>query len=100
MTGFIWLVGAVAVAEERGYQWENLAGTSAGAIVAALLATGYSAAEMKTILDELDYRKFKDPSFIDKIPMVGQLASLIFEKGIYEGDFFLVGLKTYLRQRG
>ena len=32
----IGLVGAVAVAEERGYQWVNIAGTSAGAIVAAL----------------------------------------------------------------
>ena len=42
----IGLVGAVAVAEERGYQWVNVAGTSAGAIVAALLAAGYSAAEI------------------------------------------------------
>ena len=42
----IGLVGAVAVAEERGYQWVNIAGTSAGAIVAALLAVGYSVAEI------------------------------------------------------
>jgi len=40
-------VGAIAVAEERDYQWVNIAGTSAGAIVAALLATCYSSAEMK-----------------------------------------------------
>jgi len=40
-------VGAIAVAEERDYQWVNIAGTSAGAIVAALLAAGYSSAEMK-----------------------------------------------------
>ena len=56
----IGLVGAVAVAEERGYQWVNIAGTSAGAIVAALLAAGYSAAEMKQIMEELDYNSFKD----------------------------------------
>ena len=31
----IGLVGAVAVAEEKGYQWVNVAGTSAGAIVVA-----------------------------------------------------------------
>lgn len=29
----IGLVGAIAVAEERGYHWVNVAGTSAGAIV-------------------------------------------------------------------
>lgn len=40
-------VGAIAVAKERDYQCVNIAGTSAGAIVAALLAAGYSAAEMK-----------------------------------------------------
>ena len=96
----IGLVGAIAVVGERGYQWENVAGTSAGAIVAALLAAGYSAAEMKTILDELDYRKFKDTSFIDKIPIVGQLASLIFEKGIYEGDFFIGWIKDLLKAKG
>ena len=32
----IGLVGAVAIADERGYQWVNIAGNSAGAIVAAL----------------------------------------------------------------
>ncbi|MFC2050413.1 patatin-like phospholipase family protein [Chloroflexota bacterium] len=81
-------VGAVAVAEELGYQWVNVAGTSAGAIVAALLAAGYSAAEIKGILLDLDYRKFKDASALDKVPLVGPMASLTFEKGIYEGQFF------------
>ena len=32
------LVGAYSVLEERGYRPQNIAGTSAGAIVAALLA--------------------------------------------------------------
>ncbi|MBM4447544.1 MAG: patatin-like phospholipase family protein [Chloroflexi bacterium] len=84
----IGLVGAVAVAEERGYQWVNVAGTSAGAIVAALLAAGYSAAEIRGILADLDYREFKDASVLDRVPLVGQLVSLTFEKGIYEGKFF------------
>ena len=43
----IGLVGAVAVAEEKGYRWMNLAGTSAGAIVDTLIAAGYTAEEMK-----------------------------------------------------
>lgn len=77
------LVGAVAVAEERGYQWMNVAGTSAGAIVASLLATGYTANELKEIIQELDYKKFKDASSLDKVPIVGPLTSLILEKGIY-----------------
>ena len=46
----IGLVGAVAVAEEKGYHWVNVAGTSAGAIVATLLAAGYTAQGVVTIL--------------------------------------------------
>lgn len=79
----IGLVGAVAVAEEKGYQWANVAGTSAGAIVAGLLAAGYSAAEMKEVMEELDYNRFKDASLLDRVPLVGPVTSLIFEKGIY-----------------
>ncbi|HAU31286.1 MAG: Putative esterase of the alpha-beta hydrolase superfamily [Desulfotomaculum sp. 46_80] len=39
----IGLVGAVAGIEEAGYEFENMAGTSVGAIVAALLAVDYKA---------------------------------------------------------
>ncbi|MDP3878770.1 MAG: patatin-like phospholipase family protein [Dehalococcoidales bacterium] len=84
----IGLVGAIAVAEERGIAWQNVAGTSAGAIVATLIAAGYNAGEMKEILTDLDYDNFKDQSIIDRIPRVGPLISIIFEKGLYEGKFF------------
>ena len=36
-------VGALSVMEEQGYSWQHIAGTSAGAYVAALLAAGHSA---------------------------------------------------------
>ncbi len=95
----IGLVGAVAVAEERGYQWVNVAGTSAGAIVAGLLAAGYSAAQMKEIMGELDYNKFKDTSLLDRGPFLGPVASLTFEKGIYEGTFFENWMRELLREK-
>jgi NTE family protein len=95
----IGLVGAIAVAEERGYRWVNVAGTSAGAIVAALVAAGYSAAEIKEKLKELDYRKFKDPSPFDRVPLVGPVTSLFCEKGIYEGKFFQDWIGGLLRQK-
>ena len=95
----IGLVGAVAAAEERGYQWENVAGTSAGAIVAALLAAGYNSAELRNVMQELDYNRLKDASFLDKVPLVGPIASLIFEKGIYEGKFFENWMAELLRAK-
>lgn len=89
----------MAVAEERGYQWANVVGTSAGAIVAALVAAGYSAAEMKEILVELDYIRFKDAGMLDKVPLVGPVSSLIFEKGIYEGKFFENWMRKLLKEK-
>ncbi len=35
-------VGAICALAEKGYEWERVAGTSAGSIIAALLAAGYS----------------------------------------------------------
>ena len=83
----IGLVGALEVAEERGYEWVNVAGTSAGAIVASLVAAHYTAAEIKGIMEGLDYRKFQDPGIVDSIPVIGPLISLGIEKGIYEGQY-------------
>lgn len=41
------LVGALSVLEERGYEPQGVAGTSAGAVLTALLAAGYTAAELR-----------------------------------------------------
>ena len=95
----IGLVGAVAIAEEKGYHWVNVAGTSAGAIVASLLAAGYTAQELKEVIQELDYKRFKDASPLDKFPVLGPLTSLILEKGIYEGKFFENWIRGLLRQK-
>jgi len=89
----IGLVGALSVVEAEGYQWGNIAGTSAGAIVASLTAAGYKAAELKTILESLDYNRFKDKGALDRIPIFGGLISLLAEKGIYEGNY----LETWIR---
>lgn len=51
-------VGAICALNERGYSFERVAGTSAGAIIAALLAAGYSCTELKDIISTLDYYQF------------------------------------------
>lgn len=96
----IGLVGAVSVIEEAGYVFENIAGTSAGAIVGALLAVGYSAAEIKRELDQLNYSRFKDEGFLDNAGIIGKGLSIAFEYGIYEGDFFELWLGKLLQAKG
>jgi len=96
----IGLVGAVSVIEMAGYEFENLAGTSAGAIVASLLAVGYSAAELKQELENLNYNDFKDEGLLDKLGFFGKGLSLGFEYGIYEGEFFETWLERLLIAKG
>ena len=93
-------VGAIAATEDAGYEFENVAGTSAGSIVASVIAAGYSAAEVKTIMDDLDYKAFRDKDFIDKIPLIGPAMSIVLEKGLFEGDYFEEWLRAKLDSKG
>lgn len=96
----IGLVGAVAYAEEIGYQWERLAGTSAGAIVACLLAAGYTALEIKDSLMELDYGIFKDPTLGVKVPVISSMIGLVFFKGLFRGKRVETWLRDLLMRKG
>jgi len=95
----IGLVGAASVIEAAGYEFVNLAGTSAGAIIASLLAAGYSAAELKQIINDLNFSKLEDSPWPGHIPFVGSLADEIFHKGLYKGDFFLNLMRDLLKAK-
>jgi NTE family protein len=94
------LVGAIDVTEGEGYHFENVAGTSAGAIVASLVASNYSARELKDVMEGIDYLRLRDSDVIDDIPVIGKAISLLFEKGIYEGRFLEDWLRGLLQKKG
>jgi NTE family protein len=59
--------GAVQAAAEAGYdEWVQLAGTSAGAIAAMMLAVGYDAQGLRTALDTVDFSKIADYGSLGK----------------------------------
>ncbi len=94
------LVGAFSVLEERGYQPQNMAGASAGAIVAALVAAGYTATELRRIIGKLDYDHFKDEGWEDRIPLAGRSLSILKDLGVYEGEAFLAWMRELLEAKG
>jgi NTE family protein len=96
----IGLVGAVSEIEAAGYEFVNLAGTSAGAIVATLLAAGYNAAELKQTINGIDFSTFEDSNLIGRIPFVGAIIDEIFNRGLYQGDVFLNLMRRLLAQKG
>jgi NTE family protein len=96
----IGLVGAISVLEEAGYSVQRVAGTSAGAIVGALVAAGTPAPRLAEIMSGLDWRRFQDRSLVDRIPFVGRALSLAFDKGLYEGRYLHDWLAERLAERG
>ena len=94
------LVGALSVLEEEGYTFEKVAGTSAGAIVGSLVAARMSTAELREIMQGLNYLEFKDRGLLDRFGLVGKGLSLLLENGIYEGQYLAEWLEGLLAQKG
>ncbi|MEU7943025.1 patatin-like phospholipase family protein [Microbispora bryophytorum] len=88
------LVGALHELHTAGYRFgraagTRVAGTSAGAVVGALAAAGMPPERMRELLFDVDYRRFRDASAAERVPLVGRgfsLLSLLFEQGVFEGD--------------
>lgn len=93
-------VGAAAALEQAGYRFQNLAGTSAGAMVAALLACGYTTKELSDILANLDYRRFAQTGTLSSLGLPGKAASLWFRLGIYYSDGLTSWLSALLAKKG
>jgi NTE family protein len=74
-------------------------GTSAGAITAALIAAGYTSAELKKIIFDLDFRRFEDKGWADRIPGVGIPLSILVEEGVFKGDEFLGWIRGLLADK-
>ncbi|MNH74806.1 Patatin-like phospholipase [compost metagenome] len=88
------LVGAVRAAEMHDFKFDKLAGTSSGSIVAALLAAGYNAEEMKELILATTFTKFLKRSFIFNTPLIGPATRILLKKGLYAGE----ALEDWLRK--
>jgi len=75
------LVGALEAVENKKINFEGVGGASAGAIVAALYASGYTTSEMKLIFENIDFETLLDSS--------GWAPWALYKKqGIYRGHKF------------
>lgn len=80
---------------ENYFTFDVFAGSSAGSIAAVLFAANYSPTELRNELKELDFRSFKDASWIKAF------VNFLRKRGLYSGDTLTewIGqrLKTKLR---
>ncbi len=77
-------VGALKRIEELGYEFSSVAGSSAGAIIASLIACGYKADELNIILMETNFTDFRSSDIINKVPIFGKLYNIGNKYGIYK----------------
>ncbi len=86
-------VGALSVLAKRGYQFHRVAGTSAGSVAAAFVAAGVPVDRLETLMRpgadpaSIDYRRLPETAHIRIPGVVGDAISILFEKGIYDGDY-------------
>ena len=102
----IGLVGAVDALAQSGYRFPRVAGSSAGAVVASLLAAlqvaGEPLSRLADVMRSIDYRKILDRSLIGRVPLIGGGLSLLTSDGVYRGAYLeqlLAGLLADLGVR-
>lgn len=94
------LVGALYELDKAGYRHCRVAGTSAGAIVGSLLAAGMPITAIQRLMQEVDYLRFRDESFLSQFGIPGKIASIFFTKGMYEGGYLESWLTGQLESLG
>lgn len=94
------LLGAIALLEERGYTFPRVAGSSAGAIVGALVAAGVPTATRRDLLDELDPARFADGGVLSRLGLVGRTAAVLTCGGVHPGRELVRWLRELLADHG
>jgi len=96
----IGFAGAISELESRGYTFQSVAGTSAGAIAAALIAVGYSGLEIERELHEVNFKDFRQEAGWSRAAGFGKLISLSRRYGVYKADAFEEWLDGLLQKKG
>ncbi|WP_239613824.1 patatin-like phospholipase family protein [Cohnella mopanensis] len=94
------LAGAVRAAEACGVVFNRVAGTSSGSIVAALIAAGYKAEEMKEVIEKTPFRSLLKRNPLFNLKFVGPALRILLRKGLYSGDALEQWIEGLLSAKG
>lgn len=93
-------IGAVQAMEEANVEWQRLAGTSAGAVIAALLAAGYKSHEIMDWFHAVDATKLQGKTWVNRIPLIGNLLAVTIHLGMYKNDHLASMVDSLLFEKG
>src|SRR5690625_599796 len=81
-------IGSLQSIYNHNLEFKRVAGTSAGAIMASFLASGYTLSEIERSLESLDLKLFLDAPVLNNIIPGLKWFSLYFQMGLYRGRKF------------
>jgi NTE family protein len=93
------LVGAVRELMRAGYTFPRLLGTSAGSVVAAMLAAGASADQLEEIMGRLDYSRVPDRRR-PGVPLLSEGVGVLGRSGAHPGRYIHDFVSAELEQLG
>lgn len=96
----IGLAGALAELDDRGFTVSRIAGASGGAIVAGLVAAGYSPTELRTIIENEDFPALLDYRWYSSLPLIGKPLAVLLRMGLHPGDRVRQRLVELLSEKG
>ena len=101
----IGLAGAVLTLDQAGYRFQRVAGTSAGAIAAAIIAAlnkaGKPVDKLQGYLQEVKFEQFMATSHLRAaLGGLGDAEHLLLHMGLYDGDYLLDWLGGVLSDIG
>ena len=99
------LVSVIEAFEDHGYEWFRVGGVGVGGILAALLAAGYPAGELREITDKADWESLLQarPGLIGQYPPVASATELLADEalsGVIPAEPLDTWLEGWLYQRG
>ncbi|MGJ0909118.1 patatin-like phospholipase family protein [Clostridium botulinum] len=96
----IGIIGALNYMESKGFTWNNIAGTSVGALIGALLVSGYTSRDLKHITVNTDFMELLNKEGIQKSTFVGKAINFFKFNGVYSGDFIEKWIDDMLKVKG
>lgn len=92
-------IGALWALDKLGIRIKRLAGTSAGAINASLVAAGYNTDELCEEMLDLDFMQLRDGFWDQRLPKMARIIAVSSSYGMYKGDNFQKWLEEKLVEK-
>lgn len=94
------IIGALQSAEEHGMTFTRIAGTSGGAVIAALSMAGYSSKELRRLALQLSFKSFLDKRRSMLRGTLMRWLELYHRLGLYKGEHLERVIAELLERKG